>query len=132
MSDQIFLDEPGIKVTSQRIIVGTTTYSARNINSVSVKREPPDFGVAVVAAIFGTLILIIGFVAMPHSITFALVALLISLFFFGCSFVIFKNKKAIFRLVIVTSAQQIQVLESPDEEFVQRISTAIGDAIAFT
>lgn len=136
-TEAILYSDPQLAVTSRRVVIGETTYSLRNITSVTMKTTTPN------GCCPGCLIFFCGFVLClaffdfsgfcealsgGHWTGFAAFSLFVVFFVAGIAW--FRSLKPSFHVTIASASGEVQALESAEKDYIQKIVTSINDAIA--
>lgn len=117
-NEKIYFDEGDVKVTKARFIVPAQTYAMSGITSVKSIVDQPFKGPAILAILGG---LFIFFIAQTASIITGLVLIA------GAALWFIKGKK---HIVILSSASgEAEALSSNNSGFIERIISALNDAI---
>lgn len=130
-TEAILYSDPQLTVTSRRVIIGETTYSLRNITSVTMKTTTPNgccagllilFGGVGAFAVFSDL-----FTAgkLPEFSSFFLIAV-----FLVAGIAWFRSLKPSFHVTIASASGEVEALESAEKDYIQKIVTSINDAVA--
>ena len=130
-TEAILYSDPQLTVTSRRVTIGETTYSLRNITSVTMKTTTPNgccagllilFGGVGAFAVFSDL-----FTAgkLPEFSSFFLIAV-----FLVAGIAWFRSLKPSFHVTIASASGEVEALESAEKDYIQKIVTSINDAIA--
>lgn len=118
-----YTDDQGVRVTSTRLIVGSTTYAMGNITSVSrTIQEPSRMGPTVVGAIG------IGFFIWAASESQAALVFygVVSL---GLAALWWKGQKTLYGLRIASSSGESTPISSIHKERIEKIVQAVNEAI---
>lgn len=123
MTDEhVFLDTPGFKVTSARIVAGDTTYALANITSATIKGEPGAHKVAPLVLILGCGAVTLW--ATDHSILAGAVAVF--------ALAALASSRKPYDLVLTTGSAEQHALRSGDRAVIERASGAVAEAIAYS
>ena len=126
MEEKNYFSDSQITVTSTRIIVGATTYSLRNISSVSTAKIEPSHTIDVILIIIGILSLISGIPLIKNSGSLCIImGILIGV----AGFFIYKSKKTNYCVVLETNSGKQNVFYSIDMNYINNIVNEINNAI---
>jgi hypothetical protein len=124
-----------VEVTNARIITNEKTYVLKNVTSVQKKViEGPEYAaVGMIIATIGLFVAIIGvygyFINGYMSDSGTVCAILGIPFLVGGLLFALQKQNTKWGLKITSSSTEEQALESPDEQYIQRIVAAINEAI---
>jgi len=121
--ETIFLQDGDITITNARAVLGSKTYAMANITSVSTGVIPAKRGVGIFIAILGGVIMISGFAG--HSSGWGIFGILILAAGIGAAY----SQKDSFVVKIGSSSGESDALSSTNKEKVQKIVSAINEAI---
>jgi len=121
--EKIIYQEHGILVSTTRVVIDGTTYPTANITSVTMRKDVPDQGCAILAILVGFLCAYIG-KAQPMEV----------LLIFGCILLVIgviwmTSQKPTFSIVFSASSGEIKAMVSNDQALIQEIVEAINQAI---
>lgn len=115
MNETVVFDENNVKVTNTRFIVDGQTYAMNGVTSVKrFEKKPPR--------IVPILVALIGLGAMAGSF-------LIGVIIVAAAVGIWKIQKAQYSVLLSTSSGDAQALTSPDRVYIERVISALNDAI---
>ena len=117
-----YSDGKGVRVTNSRLIIDRTTYTMRNITSVSKARTDPNRVWPVV--LFG-----IGVILLAPGLQREATALVIAILFLLAGTLVWAQQKAEFHVRISSASEDPTVLTSRDEKYVESILLAPNEAI---
>ena len=115
MDEQVFLNDPGLLVTSSRIEIGGQTFATRNVGSVKLT-APGTSRVAVLLAILGVP------VALSQPIVGVAMVVLCAMWAYGSS----RRRE----LRMVAGGGEVLALSTSDAALAERARSAIASAIA--
>ena len=125
MEEQVFMDQPGVTVTSTRVVLGNHTFATRNIGSVNVQPAPQS-NAPYFICVLGGLLLLWG-ISSPREHAGALI---VGLFLAGLAGWGLYKRKPLATLKIVAGGGEVVALASQPVETVRAIGRAIEQAIA--
>lgn len=120
--EQVFLDTPGAKVTSARVIIGNQTFAMSGITSVEAKRV--DYRPSWLP---GLILVLLGIAALPSMPPIGIVLVVSGVY----QIVREHHVSPTFHLMFRTAGGEVSALKSNDGEVVDTIANAITDAIVF-
>lgn len=121
------LKEKDVKITNERAIIGTKTYSISEVTSVSMDvNEPKLFLPIFFIVIAGVCSVLIALSDMREYSEFLTTSLYLGIA--GLLFVIFSQKTK-YSVRIRSASGELKVLETSDKEHVERIVKALNEAI---
>ncbi len=122
MSEKVFLDEGGVKVTQARFIVPAQTYAMSGITSVaSLKQDPSRKGPIIVV--------IIGLFATFGGFSASAAAGVIGLLVLAAGIAWLLLQKPTYYVVLHSASGESRALKSNNGEWIARVVTALNDAI---
>jgi hypothetical protein len=128
--ERSFLNDDGVYVSNTRVVIHGTTYATANITSVRKHIVPPNRGCALVLAIVGALGVIGGLpLALAESGDGRWTAFVMCTILLIIAIVWFRSLHPTYHVMLATAAGERQGLTSKDEGVVNRVTTAIADAI---
>lgn len=119
-----------VLVTTERIVVDSSTYAVRNLTSVRQQSTPPNRRVALILILVGVLFAGFGVQLMLDAVTSISISVLgggIAALAVGA--VLWRRAKTMHSAVTTTAANEVPVLESEDADEIRQIVEAISDAI---
>ena len=119
MSEQIFFEHDGVRVSSARFVVKGATYPISAITSVRAVRSKTFPLLAIVLILIGFGILLGG---EPTLLIFGLATIAL-----GVVWII--KKKELYSVVLQTSSGESQVLESQDRQYIHSVVDALNNSI---
>lgn len=130
--ERVFLNENNLYVSNTKVILRGTTYATANITSVAKRFTPASKGCAVLLILFGVGALISAFAAMTSVgggdgggvVVMGVAALAAGVFWL-------QSLKPTFHVFVASASAEREGLSSKDESLVDRITTAINDAITY-
>jgi hypothetical protein len=123
-SERIIFDEGGVRITNRRAIIVTKSYPLAEIAYVSRQKREPG-GAPYWWTMLGLLLLLIGFLNMNR---FRLVLILGLIIFFAGTYVI-RRARTTFVVRIGNAGVETNILESQDQEYIQRVVEAMNRAL---
>ncbi len=114
MSEQVFLDERGVKVTKARFIVPDQTYAMSGITSVTFDKVNPSKKGPIFIIAIGLLMLGIEIVA--------------RLFFLAIGIVLFLRRKPTYYIILRSASGEKRALHDKNGAWIEKIITALNDA----
>lgn len=124
-NEQVVFEEGEVKITNRRAVIGSKTYAMSNITSVSMGKQEASgcvpFGLMVISVPF----LLVGFANGPERLW-----VIVGIVALGLGVLIFRGNKPTFVVQIGSSSGEMKALTSPDRARIERIVTAMNDAIA--
>jgi hypothetical protein len=127
--ERVFFDDDGTYVSNTKIVIGGTTYATANITSVSKNSTPPSTGCAVALVVLGATGVLAGLLLMTDNFSNGIAPLLISLVIAGLGVLWNRSLKADYHVVLRSASGETRGLTSKDQARVDRVVSAIGDAI---
>jgi hypothetical protein len=125
MSEIVFFEHQGVRVTDARAIIGVTTYPIANITAVSNALIPPKrFGAGWAIGVGGFVVLA-GILADP--LNFRL--LVIGLISLAIGVLLWVKAKKLYVVRLHTSGVQQDAMVSDDFPLIMKITDALNDAI---
>lgn len=130
--ERAFLNENFVYVSNTRVVIQGTTYSTANITSVRKTITPANSGCAVLLVIVGVLIVLGGIIGVTSNqngdgagaIVFGIILLAGGILWL-------RSLKPTYHVMLASASGERQGLSSQDESLVNRVTTAIADAITF-
>jgi hypothetical protein len=130
--ERTFLNDNQVYVSNTRVVIQGTTYSTANITSVRKTITPAKTGCAAVLAILGVVFALSGAAVALQSehgdgvgmIVFGVIALVVGILWL-------RSLKPTHHVMLASASGERQGLSSQDESLVNRVTTAIADAITF-
>ena len=119
MSEQIFFDDRGVKVTNARFIVHSQTYAMNGVTSVKSGVEEPSRGGALIAIGVGLLILIAAEGA----------AKIVGLLIAAAGGWALSRQKATHSVYLSSASGEVQALSDQDEDYISSVINALNDAL---
>lgn len=130
MSDEkVFLNEGNMFVSISRVMLAGTTYSTGNITSVSKRTKPAQRGCAIVLIAVGALFVLVALAGFADSFLTGIVALLIAGAILGAGILWFKSLKPTHLVIFASASGESKALNSKDEALIDRVVSAVNDAI---
>ncbi|HEX3741727.1 MAG TPA: DUF6232 family protein [Terriglobales bacterium] len=117
-----YTDEQGVRVTSARLIVESTTYAMGNITSVRRTIEEPSRAGPIFVGAFGVLFLAVGFEQGAGLAIF-------SAFLLGIAVLWWKGQKTYYGLRIASSSGESTPISSIHKERIDKIVQAVNEAV---
>jgi hypothetical protein len=128
--ERSFLNDGGVYVSNTRVVIQGTTYATANITSVRKHIVPPKSGCATVMVIFGALGALGGLLsALAGSGDERWSPLVMSATLLIIGIVWLRSLRPTYHVMLATAGGERQGLTSQDEGVVDRVTTAIADAI---
>ena len=127
-----FLKHKDVFVSNARVIIGGTTYATANITSVTKRITPAKTGCAGFLIFLGVIGIIVGFIVLnsddanngwPH--------IALALVFLGIGVLWYRSMKPTYHIVFASSSGQIDALTSKDGIFINKVVSAINQAIIY-
>jgi hypothetical protein len=126
MEEKTYYSDNSISVTSTRVIVGSTTYSLRNVSSVKMTSIVPSHVIDIILILIGVITLIIGLAALKET---SGICLIVGILIGVAGFFIFKSKKTTYYVVLGTNSGEQKAIYSIDLEYINKIVSEINNAI---
>jgi hypothetical protein len=119
MSEQIFFDEGGIKVTNARFIVHSQTYAMNGVTSVKSSVTSPSRGGPIALIVVGLILL------------FALegASKIIGLAVGGLGVWIFIQQKSTHAVFLSSASGEVQALTDQNENYINGVIQALNEAL---
>lgn len=118
-----YSDSAGVRVTSTRLLVESTTYAMQNITSIKRDSTPPSRVGPVVIFLVGALLLLGGVSGSGLGmVIFALLMLAV-----GAAW--WKSQKTTYHLVIASASGEVKAISSEDKQRVDNIVQAVNESI---
>ena len=115
MDEKVFFDEANVRVTNARFVNDGQTYAMSNVTSVKAFEDEPKRVWAIVLLVLGVMFAI----TVPYfGVPVALVAL----------FILWRQKTS-YHVMLATSGGEVSALSSDDRGYVERVVSAINQAI---
>jgi hypothetical protein len=124
-NEHIYYESTRVRVTSKRVMIGSTTYALGNITSVRVEKQPGSKASAIVAGMVGLAGLLWAFTDTSRVLCFLLGPAALA----AAAILWYKNKD-MFVLKIRSAAGEKAALSHEDREPVQEVADAINEAMA--
>lgn len=118
MEERTFFEYEDVKVTNARFVTGGQTFAMQNVTSVKAFEQKPS-------RIGGALALLFG-LALMMSVGFLLGVLIIA----GAAFYLYQQK-TMFHVLLATSAGETTALRTNQRDYLNRVMTALNDAIVY-
>jgi len=115
MSETVFYDWDGVRVTASRIVVNDQTYALGQITSVKVDCTPPKTRGAGVLIAVGITLGIIGFLVALNDVGTGIPALLFAGVVGLIGFVLKRRAKGTYAVVVRTASGEQKALVSQDQ-----------------
>lgn len=132
MADEhVFLNEGSLFVSNSRVVVGGTTYSLANITSVRKDVTPPNRGCAISLVALAAFIVLSSLAALTQDLGLGLVVLLMGCGLGALGMLWFRSLKPAFHVMAASASGEIQALSSKDEKLVDRVVSALSEAIVY-
>jgi hypothetical protein len=119
-----YSDNSGVRVTSSRLIIGSTTYAMLNITSVSCAAQPPSRTGPLLFLILGALSFFRGFSGHGEQglVVFGTLLLVIGGLWW-------KGQKTQYHLKIASASGEANAVTTTDKQRVENIIQAVNEAI---
>jgi len=117
-----YSDDKGVRVTSARAIIGSTTYAMANVTSVSLGKIPPKRGGAIWLIVLGIATVVTGLIAQAWAIDL----LGLALFSLGVWLAIIAKPK--YTVQIGSASGSVQAVTNKDQKYIQSIVNAMNEA----
>lgn len=127
--ERVFLNDNGVYVSNTKVTIHGTTYATANITSVAKRFTPASKGCAVLLVVAGVIAVLGSFGAFNSSFGDGVVAFLVAAGILAAGVAWFRALKPTFHVILASAAAERQGLSSKDEVLVDRVTTAINDAI---
>lgn len=118
-----YSDDRGVRVTTTRLIVGNATYAMANIASIKTYTKKANRIPAIITAVFGLIVLLIGLAS--RSTSSLIIGLVIM--FIGMLWAVLL--KPIHILYITSSSTETEVLVDKDLEYINQVVRAVNEAL---
>lgn len=128
--EHVFLDEGNIYVSNTKVMIHGTTYATANITSVTKRFTPASKGCAIILICLGAIFVLGalgGFKSSEAGTSFVMLLVAGSILAAGVLWL--RSLKPTFHVFLASAAAERQGLSSKDESLVDRVTTAINDAI---
>jgi hypothetical protein len=116
----VFLEQPGVTVTNTRFIVPSKTYAMAGVTSVGFECVPAKRGWPLALCLIGAACIVYDTDIRPIGITVLIIAAL--------WLVIVRNKYVV---VLTTASGEVDTLTSNDEQYIEKVVSAIEEAIVY-
>lgn len=126
MEEKNYYNDSTITVTSSRIIVGSTTYSLRNISSVKMTYVDPSHIFEIILILIGIISLISGIPMIKNS---GGICIVLGVLLGVAGYFIYKSKKTTYYVVLGTNSGEQKALFSTDSNYIKNIVNEINNAI---
>ena len=128
VTEKIFLDAHGVKVTNARFIVHKQTYAMASVSSVKVgvTDKTPSKTAPVVVAAIGAVWLLGAFSKGFKAIIIPLVMIAVGILWYRSIRTVYEYK-----IVLTTSSGETTALVSTSEPDIRVVETALNDAIVY-
>ena len=128
LTETTILKEGTVKITNLRAIFGTKTYEIANITSASIKVRDPNLFMPVLFAVYLGICLVL--VAISNREEYGH-WLQIGLYVGTAAFVMFViSRKTKYTVQIKNPVSELDVLETGDRNYAERVVKAVNDSIA--
>jgi hypothetical protein len=128
--ERVFLNENDIYVSNTKVMLHGTTYATANITSVTKRFTPASKGCAIMLIAFGALALLGALGSFKSSNAGgSVMAILITAAILAAGVLWLQSLKPTFHVILASAAAERQGLTSKDESLVDRVTTAINNAI---
>ena len=130
MTDEhIFFNEGGVFVSNSRAVIGGTTYSMSNITSVRKGSTPPKQGCAILLLLAGLLVTIGSLLTFAEDVGAGVIMLLFGIGVAAAAAYWLRSLRPTFHVVTASASGETQALSSQDEGLVDRVVSAVSEAI---
>lgn len=119
MSETVFFDESGVKVTNARFIVHGQTYAMSGVTSVKASVTPPSYGGFLVAILVGIVML----VALDGG------AKILGLVVAGVAGWLMTQQKATHAVYLSSASGEVQALSDVNESYINGVIGALNEAL---
>ena len=128
--EEVIYTDNQVSISTSRIVLGATTYALRNITSVKMTFTPAKRGCAILLLIFGALTLLIGLgKGSSDGVGAVLGGLVVGGIIGGLGYLWMRSSKDDYHVLIASSSGEAKALTSKDKAYIEKIVTAINDAI---
>lgn len=121
MADQVYLDEGGITVTEEQLLVSGLSFKIRDIDSVGVRGKRPSRLAPILVGLIGLAMWI------PQSGTWWIGYA--GLGVVGFAWIWIRRLKTRYRIVLDIGDSETTALESIDEQLIERVVKALNEAM---
>jgi hypothetical protein len=118
MEERTFFEYEDVKVTNARFVSGGQTYVMNNVTSVKPFEQKPS-------RLGGVLVLLAGLIIMAGA-SFMLGLLVTA----AAAFYLYQQK-TIYHILLATSAGETKALKTYQRDYLNRVITALNDAIVY-
>lgn len=128
--ERVFLDENNIYISNTKVILHGTTYATANITSVAKRMTAASTGCATMLLIVGALALLgtlLSFKSSRFSESVTSVVIAAAVLAAGIAWL--RSLKPTYHVFLASASAERQGLSSQDEALVNRVTSAITDAI---
>jgi Family of unknown function (DUF6232) len=121
VSEQTFFNEGHVQVTRTRVVIGNRTYPVNGITSIRTADIPPNVMKAFMLGLLGVVIIIAARGTAE--------AIVLGLIMIGVAVYLFMNAKSTHSIFFGTAGGEQEALSSFDSAYVNRVASAINDAL---
>ena len=125
-----------ILVTNTRTVVGGKTYAAKHITSIEAVVIPPNYTVKIMFSVIGFLMMAGGAVVVCiYTLSRDWIGMIVPLAFgfigsvFLVAGIIYPIARPTYAVKLLTSAGEVELLQSPDEKLVDAVVRAVTKSI---
>jgi hypothetical protein len=131
--ERVFLHNSGIYVSNTRVVLHGTTYATANITSVAKRFTPASTGCATLLIVGGgvTLLFALALFGSSGDQGASVVMLLFAMGVIAGGIVWLRSLKPTFHVFLASASAERQSLSSQDEALIDRVTSAISDAIIY-
>jgi hypothetical protein len=128
--ERVFLNDHNVFVSNARVVIHGTTYATANITSVAKRVTPANKGCAVLLVAAGVLALVSALASFASATAKDGLPMLIgAAMILAIGIAWLRSLKPTFHVFLASAAAERQGMSSQDEALVNRVTTAISDAI---
>ncbi len=131
------LAEPGLLITTSRLVVGDQTYPIVDITNVATFSETPDQAASTAMVVVGIVVNLSALVAMKTDVAkegplyaVALVVAMLGSIAFMVGLYRARNRVVLYGVVVATPSVQVRAIVTPQLARMQRVLGALNHAVA--
>lgn len=123
MTERVFLDEGGVKVTQARFIVPAKTYTMAGVTSIGSHKENPSRKGPIILIVIGFMVAMVGFSVKSAG------SGITGLLMLGGGVAWLLLQKPTFWVVLHSASGESRALGNKDGQWISRVVAALNDAV---